>query len=406
MKLYRILVVFCVLLTSISVVTAQSDKLKALEAKRAQFAKELAQLNSLLSIDKKKEKSVVTQVEDVNSKIRIRQNLIKITNDQANQLTRDINSNQNQISDLRRQLTELKEDYAAMIVKSYKSKSEQSKVMFLLSADNFKQAYKRLQYINQYKAYQKEQAEDIKLKTEELQALNLTLTKQKEEKNKLIAENRKAKQALEEEMKAQESLMALIRKDLNKHTAEIRQKRQEAERIDREIDRLIREAIAESNKKAGNTKSTGEFVLTPEAKKLASNFEANKGKLGWPVNVGVIKSRYGLQRSITDGAVQQNYQGIKIATEPNAKVKAVFEGEVYRVVVIKNANPVVIIKHGSYLTAYKNLSKIFVKKGEKVKTNQVIGEAFTSKATGETLLGFGVYKNDQHQNPEYWLNKN
>lgn len=404
MRKRSVLLVF--LLVSFSVVTAQSDKLKALEAKRAQYAKELKILDNLLFLDKKKQKTVVSQVEDVNYKIQVRQNLINITNEQANQLTREINSNQKEITSLRTQLTELKEDYAAMIVKSYKSKSEQSKVMFLLSSDNFKQAYKRLQYINQYKEYQKQQAEDIKVKTQDLQALNITLAKQKEEKNKLVTENKKAKKALEQEMKAQEALMVLIKKDLNKHTAELRQKRQEAARIDREIDRLIKEAIAASNKKAGNKTSTGKFVLTPAAKKLAANFEANKGKLGWPVDRGVIKSKFGLQRSITDNSVTQNYSGIKIATEKNAKVKAIFSGEVSEILVIKNSNPAILIRHGNYLTIYNNMSKIFVKKGDKIKTGAVIGEVFTSPKTGQSLLGFRVYKNDTPQNPEYWLSKN
>ncbi|RZN84547.1 MAG: peptidase M23 [Winogradskyella sp.] len=406
MRVKSIFIVVIVTLFSISLVSAQSEKQKALEAKHQRILKEINQLNSLYRQDKKKETSVVEQVEDVNYKIRVQQNLIKVINEQANQLTREINTNQREITQLRNQLKELKEDYAKMIVKSYKSKSEQSKVMFLLSSDNFKQAYKRLQYINQYKAYQKKQVEDIKAKTLDLQNLNLELAKQKEDKKKLIAENRKAKKALELEMKAQEDLMALIRKDLKKHTAEIRVKRKEANRIDKEINKLIREAIAASNVKAGNTTSTGKFVLTPAAKKLAANFEANRGKLRWPVDRGVIKSRYGLQRSITDNAVKQNYKSIYIATEKNAKVKSVFNGIVYKIQLIKNSNPVILINHGDYMTVYMNLSKISVKPGQNVETGQIIGEAFTNKKTGKTLLGFRVYKNDATQNPEYWLSKN
>ena len=406
MRVKSIFIVVIVTLFSISLVSAQSEKQKALEAKHQRILKEINQLNSLYRQDKKKETSVVEQVEDVNYKIRVQQNLIKVINEQANQLTREINTNQREITQLRNQLKELKEDYAKMIVKSYKSKSEQSKVMFLLSSDNFKQAYKRLQYINQYKAYQKRQDEDIMAKTLDLQNLNLELAKQKEDKKKLIAENRKAKKALELEMKAQEDLMALIRKDLKKHTAEIRVKRKEANRIDKETNKLIREAIAASNVKAGNTTSTGKFVLTPAAKKLAANFEANRGKLRWPVDRGVIKSRYGLQRSITDNAVKQNYKSIYIATEKNAKVKSVFNGIVYKIQLIKNSNPVILINHGDYMTVYMNLSKISVKPGQNVETGQIIGEAFTNKKTGKTLLGFRVYKNDATQNPEYWLSKN
>ena len=186
------LIIFLSLFLSCYWADAQSKKQKALEVKRQQLQKEIKQLNALLFSDQKKEKSVLTLVEDLNYKLSVRKNLIKITNDQANLLTREINDNQKEITSLRAQLQELKADYAAMIVKSYKSKSEQSKIMFLLSSSNFKQAYKRLQYIKQYASYQKEQGEAIKAKAKKLQELNIKLLKLKEDKQKLIEENRRS----------------------------------------------------------------------------------------------------------------------------------------------------------------------------------------------------------------------
>ncbi len=392
------------LLCNISAI-AQSQKQKELEAKRQQLLDEIEQINSLLFTNKKKEKSILSQVEDLNYKVSVRRNLIKVTNDQANLLTREINANQKEISSLRDQLKFLKEDYAAMIVRSYKSRSDQSKVMFLLSSDNFKQAYKRLQYIKQYADYQKDQGEKIKVKTEKLQELNTSLLNQKKEKDKLIEENRLAKNRLEEELKQENVLMASIRKNLNNYNTQIKKKQQEADRIDREIDRLIREAIAESNKKAGNAPSSTNYALTAESKALAANFESNKGKLPWPVEKGVVKLRYGKQPSPIDKTVTINSNGVRIATEEGAKVRAVFDGEVSAIVFIKNANPAIIIRHGTYFTIYKNLSKIFVKQGDKVSTKQIIGEVFTNKSNGETILGFGVNKNSNTENPANWIYK-
>ena len=392
-------------LLSSTVSFAQSDKQKKLEAQRQQVLKEMKQINALLFNKKKEEKSEITLIEDLNYKVSVRQNLIRITNEQANLLTREINANQKEITSLRAQLQELKDDYAAMVVKSYKSKSEQSKVMFLLSSSNFKQAYKRLQYIRQYANYQKEQGESIKTKTKELQALNIQLSKQKEEKQKLIVENRAAKRELEKELKQREVLMASIKSDMSKYAAQIKKKRQEADRLDREINRLIREAIAASNKKAGKKSSTGKFVLTPEAKKLAANFEANKGKLGWPVRTGVIKGKFGKRRSLTDASVTQNYKSIYIATEQNSDVRAVFNGVVSEIHVMKRGNPTILVRHGNYFSVYMNLSSVNVKKGDKITTGQVLGKVFTNKIKGETLLGFRIYKNDQVLNPEYWLAK-
>mgnify|MGYP000539146182 CR=1 FL=1 len=388
-----------------SSLTAQSTKQKKLEAQRQQKVKELKQLNALLFSNKKEEKSVFTIIEDLNYKVSVRKNLIRITNEQANLLTREINANQKEITSLRTQLQELKEDYAAMLVKSYKSKSEQSKVMFLLSSSNFSQAYKRLQYIKQYANYQKEQGEAIKTKTKELQDLNIQLSKQKEDKKKLIEENRIAKRKLDKELKDREVLMASIKADMSKFSAQIKKKKQEVDRLDKEINRMIREAIAASNKKAGKKSSSGKFVLTPEAKKLAANFEANKGKLGWPVKTGVIKGKFGKRRSLTDNSVTQNYKSIYIATEKNSDVKAVFNGVVSQIHVMKRGNPTILVRHGNYFSVYMNLSEVRVKKGDKITTGQVIGKVFTNRIKGETLLGFRIYKNDKVLNPEYWLAK-
>ena len=385
---------------------AQSQKQKELESKRQSILKEIQQINTLLFTKKKEEKTIISTVEDLNYKVNVRRNLIKVTNDQANLLTREINANQKQISSLRDQLKYLKEDYAAMVVKSYKSKSEQSRVMFLLSSENFKQAYKRLQYIRQYTNYQKKQGEEIKRKTDQLQELNTTLLKQKKDKDKLIEENRLAKLKLEEDVKEHQKLMASVRKNMSTYASQIKSKQQEADKIDREIEKLVREAIAASNRKAGKSETTSKgFALTPEARALEASFESNKGKLPWPVRTGVIKVRYGKQRSSIDNTIEINSSGIRIATDKNAKVRAVFNGEVLAVQGTKTGNPWILVRHGNYITVYKNLSKVFVVTGDKVVTNQDIGEVFTDPSTGECMLSFHVYKDSKFQDPAIWISK-
>jgi septal ring factor EnvC (AmiA/AmiB activator) len=384
---------------------AQSKKQEELERRRQELRQEIQQINTLLFQGKKEQKSVLSSVEDLNYKITVRQNLISITNQQANLLTREINSNQKNITNLRDKLKLLKEEYAAMIVKSYKSKSEQSKVMFLLSSINFQQAYKRLQYIKQYADYQKKQGEEIKAKTLELQELNTNLLKQRKDKQKLIEENRQAKKELEGEMRQHETLMASIRKNLSTYSAQIRSKQKEAEKIDKEIAKIIREAMASSNKKAGKSTSSKTFALTAEEKVLATNFTANKGKLPWPVEKGVIKLRYGLQRSPIDKTIPINSNGVRIATNRNEKVRAVFEGTVHSIMITKNGNHIVMVQHGNYFTIYKNLSKIYVKKGDKIKTKTSIGEVLTNRASGETILSFVIFKDGKTQNPAHWIYK-
>ncbi|MDD7885878.1 murein hydrolase activator EnvC [Flavivirga sp. 57AJ16] len=402
---YRI-VFFLALLLCGSFAFSQNNKQKQLETRRQELRREIEKINELRAENKSKQKSQISLIEDFNYKINVLSNLIKVTNQQANLLTRKINSNQKKITVLRNELKELKEDYAAMIVKSYKSKNKQSRIMFLLSSDDFKQAYKRLQYIKQYSDHQKRQGETIKAKTLELQATNRDLQDQKEDKKRLIADNKAVQRSLESERKQHEALMRAIKQNLSRYAAQINQKQREADRIDREIDRIIKAAIARSNKKAGKeVTSSKSFALTAEEKVLASNFIANKGKLPWPVERGVVRLGYGTQRHPIDKSLTIKSNGVRIATQKGAKVRAVFNGEVSEILKMKNVNPIVMIRHGSYLTIYKNLSSVYVKKGDKVSTKQVIGEVFTNPSNGETVLSFTLSKGMKTENPASWIYK-
>lgn len=384
---------------------AQSKRQLQLEERRRELQQEIRQITNLLFAGRQEKKSVISAVEDLNYKISIRKNLIRITNEQANLLSREINTNQNNISKKRNKLKDLKEEYAAMIVRSYKNKTRTNKLMFLLSAQNFQQAYRRLQYIKQYADYQKQQAQIIKQQTEELQLLNQDLLRQKKDKEKLVSENKLAKKALDEELKKQQELVASIQINLSKFSAQIREKQKETDKLDREIQRLIREAIVASNKKAGKSVKSATFSLTPEQKILAANFTANKGKLPWPVASGVVKLRYGTNPSPIDPTIKIKSNGVRIATNKGEQVRAVFEGTVQSIMTPKNGNNTIMIRHGNYITVYKNLSKFYVSKGDKVDTKQVIGEVITSKASGESILSFGIYKDSSIQDPSHWIYK-
>ncbi|WP_298237152.1 peptidoglycan DD-metalloendopeptidase family protein [uncultured Algibacter sp.] len=384
---------------------SQNNKQQQLENRRQELRREIQKINELQAENKSKEKSQLSLIEDFNYKISVLNNLIKVTNQQANHLTREINSNQKKISSLREELKQLKADYAAMIVKSYKSKNTQSRVMFLLSSNDFKQAYKRLQYIKQYTNHQKQQGESIKNKTLELQEINTSLLKQKDDKKKLIADNRITQKSLESAREQHQDLMKSIKSNINKYTAQIRSKQREANKIDREIEKIIKAAIVRSNKKAGKSATSTSFALTAEEKILASNFIANKGKLPWPVEKGYVKVRYGKQPSPINKSLIITSNGVRIATEKGAKVRAVFNGEVLEIAKAKNVRPWVLIRHGNYITTYKNLAKVYVKKGDKVSTKQIIGEVYTNNYNGETILSFLVSKESITQNPSSWIYK-
>ena len=382
---------------------SQSKKQQELEERRRELRREIQQIGVLLFEGKKEQKSALSLVEDLDFKIKVRKNLISITNQQANLLTREISSNQTKISKLRDKLKVLKADYAEMIVKSYKSRSNQNKLMFLLSSTTFQQAYKRLQYIKQYADYQKLQAELIKTETAKMQALNVELLAQKKNKQTLIEDNKRAKSILDKDREQQQTLIKAIKTNLSQFTTQLKTKQRESNRIDKEIRKIIQAAIAASNKKAGKSSKLKVFSLTPEQKILAANFTANKGKLPWPVVNGVVKLRYGNNPSPIDPSLTIKSNGVRIATSKGGQVRAVFDGVVQGIMTPKNGNNTIMIRHGNYITVYKNLSKFYVNKGDKVTTKQEIGEVITNKASGESILSFGIYKDSSTQNPSQWI---
>ena len=379
-----------------------SKKQKELEVQRLRLKKEIKKINSILFNNIKTRKSALTQVEDLQVKLNVRLELIKVTNEQANLLTTRISINERNISTNRLELRNLKDEYANLIQKSYESKSLQNRLMFLFSSESFLQAYKRVQYLKQYASYRRKQGKAIANKTKLLQELNQTLNNEKAEKILLIEENRLVQQQIEKDAQDQKSLIKTLERKQTSLASQISKKEKQQKAIDREINRLIREAIAASNKALGK-KRKKTFQLTPEAKLIADNFKANKGRLPWPLEKGVVVQGFGRQRHpvVKTTTIQSN--GVILATEPLAQVRAVFEGEVMSVIVIKGSNPSVLIRHGNFITLYTNLAKLYVTKGEKVNAKQAIGEVFTNQQTGKTQFQFGIFNNVNALNPKEWV---
>jgi septal ring factor EnvC (AmiA/AmiB activator) len=417
-----------------SSIWGQEDQQQKLEERKAQIQREIRENEELLQATKKKEKSVTNIIIIQASKIKLKEKLINTTEKQTKLLSNGMYINQLQINRLKRELEILKEDYAAMIVKSYKSRSEQSRAMFLLSSENFLQAYKRAQYMKQYASYRKTQGVEIKGKSEELTVFNGKLVVQKTAKQKLIEENEKERLTLQKEKQEQEMLVNSIKKDKKKIIAEIKKKQQETRAIDQKIERLIREAIAEANRKAAEAnrraadanrkaspsnakiptkeavvaetkaiESSSKIVLTAEGKIIADNFRANKGRLPWPVEKGFVSLGYGDQPHPVHKMLIVHNSGVEITTDQGATARAVFGGEVTSIMVFSPVNKAVMIQHGDFFTVYQNLSSVSVSKGDKVSIKQSIGRVRTNGDSGKTIIKFTISQNTTYSNPNGWL---
>ena len=374
---------------------------KKLEAQKISLTKEISQINSLILDSRKKSKNLANELEDIQLKISVRDKLININNSQLNNLTNIIYNQTEKLSDLEKELIKLKEEYEKIIYSSYKKKSTQMKLMFLFASENINQGFKRFQYFKQYSKYRKKQADKIVLIQTQISQTIDSLQIRKNNKQNIIDENREVKETLTKEKQLQNTLFKKLLKNQKNYALEITEKEKQTRVIDNEIQKLIRLAIAESNK---NNNSTN-FALTPEGRLISTNFQANKGRLPWPLKQGVVVRRFGTQPHPVVRTTTINSNGISIATSPNSVAYSVFDGEVLSVYGFSGGNPGVLIRHGKYISNYQNLSSIFVKKGDKINANDEIGIVFTNESTGKTVLKFNIFNELKPENPTIWLDK-
>ena len=392
---------FYLFLFSVIQLNAQDyqERQKKLEAQKISLKKEISQINNLITDSKKRSKNLANDLEDLQLKISVRDKLININNSQLNNLTSIINNQNDRIARLESELTNLKTEYESIIYNSYKKRSTQMKLMFLFASENINQAFKRFQYFKQYSKYRKKQADKIVKVQNEIEDTVDSLVIIKNQKQKIIQENQDIKKSLSKEKKQQDDLFDSLLKNQKNYAAQISEKEKQAKLIDNEIEKLIRLAIAESNKNKNSTN----FELTPEGRLVSSNFQANRGRLPWPVKEGVIVRRFGTQPHPVVRTTTINSNGISIATSPNSIAYSVFDGEVLSVYGFSGGNPGVLIRHGKYISNYQNLSSIFVKKGDKINANDEIGIVFTNESNGKTILKFNIFNELKPENPVIWL---
>jgi septal ring factor EnvC (AmiA/AmiB activator) len=389
-----------------------SQTKRELENQRKRYKSEIVKLNRFIFNEKKKEKNALEDLRDIKQKIDVRNKLISTINLEAKFLSKEIKTNETKLKKLKKNIFDLKADYSEMIYRSYKSKSQQSRTMFLLSSQNFYQAYKRLGYMKQYTSFRKKQGAEIVLQTNFIEKIKDSLVYQKQLKDTLILSEKNQKEEIETDKKKQEDLIIKIKSKENKYKKDLQKQIKAEKRVANKIDKIIRDEIARANRLAKsklNTKPTtsnkNEFILSPEAKALAAKFELNKGLLPWPVREGLVIRRFGNQPHPTFPGITINGTGLHIVTSNGSNAEAIYNGEVLNILLGSGGTRNVLIKHGNYITSYNNLENSFVKKGDKIVTGQKIGKIFTDKISKKTKLIFVLFKNTTRLNPASWMLK-
>lgn len=403
-KLFCFPVLWIILLFFLSVNIHGQDKKDQLQQDKKKIEDEIKYNAKLLEETKKSKKTSLNQLVIIKNQIASREKLIETINGQVNTVDDQIVMNTEILKELQHDLDHLKEEYANMIYFAYKNRSSFDRLMFIFASDDFNQAFRRIKYFEQYTAYRKTQTQLILNTKVEIDSTIQVLEVHKHDKLILLTSLRDERDILSQERNQQNNIYQTLGKKEKELAKTIRLKEKAAKKLQGEIERMIAEEIRLASKKSGTTK-TGSFALTPDEMQLSTNFQENKGGLPWPVENGVISSTFGEHFHPVLKQVKTKNNGVDILTDEGMKTRAVFGGEVTRVISIPNYNYVIMIRHGEYLTVYSNLSEVYVKNGDKVETKQSIGKVYTDKKEMKTEVHFELWKGKTLLNPANWLAK-
>ena len=402
-KHFFLLALFFIFLFSFS-----QNKKNKLENDKKKIEDEIIYTNNLIDKTNKNKQISINQLVIINNKIKKREQLISFLKNEISSINNKIDFNNKKIKDLSDELSSLKKEYAKMIYYAFKNKNSYDRMMFVFSSKDFNQAYQRMKYFQQYSSYRKLQASLIKSTQEEINNKTDELKTQKEKKIEIQLQEKKEKNTLFQDKNDQNETLKKLKQKEKKLRKDLRNKQKSANKLKKIIENIIAaemKKVAEMKKSAEKKTSTKTYTSTPEDIELSKTFSSNKGKLPWPTETGIISSTFGEHPHPVLKRIKTKNNGIDILTNEGEKVRAVFDGVVSSILSIPNLNTVVIIKHGEYLTVYSNLSKVYVERGERVKTKQNIGIIYTNKSESKSELNFQIWKGQQLQNPAYWIKK-
>ena len=424
MKNILLLCLACLFVWNASAQTTQ--KIKELENQRNELQQQIAESETLLRSTKKDVKSQLDNLALINGQIADRKKYINAIEQDVKSLNNEINALLRQLKTLQRDLKDKKDKYESSVQYMYRNKSIHEKLLFIFSAENLSQTYRRLRYVREYANFQRLQAVEIERKQKQVNAKKAELEVTRGAKEKLLKEGEAEKKKLEKQEKEKQGILHGLKRKQRGIQSEINKKRRSANKLNAQIDRLIEQEIEKARKRAEEEArktsakegkkptekpvskqpvqkgTVDKFRMNSEDRQLSGTFESNKGRLPMPITGPyVIVGRYG-QYAVAKN-VRLDNKGIDIRGKEGAKARAVFDGEVSAIFKYNGLSNV-LVRHGNYISVYCNLSSVSVAKGSKVKAREEIGVVHKD-ASGNAVLHFQLRKETTKLNPEVWLGR-
>lgn len=367
-----------------------------LEDQRKKTLEEISYVDRMLKTTEKKKIEGMNELRILGNKLNLREYVIRSMGEEIELLNERIEINRIALEMMEEDLTVLKNDYTRAIENSYKSKKINPEIVYILSAKDFNQGYKRLKYLQQVTKYRRYESEIIAELKDQILGTKDRLEKDLIKISELQRTEMQQKDLLKNEQTRRQRMVQSLGSKEKQLQKELSEKRRIAKRIEEEIARII-EA---ERKRAIKTE------MTPEQKLVGENFSDNRGRLPWPVDRGIITAHFGVYNHPVLKYVKEENVGIEITSEGKVNARSVFKGEVSAISAISGANMTVIIRHGNYLSVYSNLINVKVKTGDKVEIKQVVGEVYSNpKIDNNCILKFMIFEQKNALDPEQWITK-
>ena len=377
-------------------VFAAGQDTRTQEEKKAKLEKEIAQIDAQLRANASQSNTAQSSLVLIRKKIENRNALIVQSDQEIRSIGSRISAKLAEIAVIQGRLDTLSLYYNNLVRNAYKNRDARVWYMYLLASDNLGQAYRRLGYLRNLSGQMNTQARKISAAKAELELETGRLEVLKEEAERLRSERQAELVSLQAEEKEAEGLMNQLLRDRKKYQNDMASKRRQVEALNREIERIIREATRPKTPPKGSSKPKTEIDT-----QLDAEFAGNKGRLPWPVD-GPVVDKFGQHYHPVYKNVKLPYNnGIGIAVAEGTQVQAIFNGEVRQIMVQPGYGHCILVQHGSYFTFYCKLKTVNVKAGDKVQTGQSLGTV--DRINGESQLHFQIWKETKPQNPELWL---
>ena len=398
MKRLLNIILACVAAALLLSPSAGAQDVSAQNSRKARLEKEIQVLDTQLKANAKKSASALSTLTLTRKKIENRRALIRESEQEIAGMDRSINALQHRVDSLTARLDTMTVYYNRLIKSAYKNRDSRIWYMYILASENIGQGLRRFSFLRNMSREMNRQAQNIQESRAELERQSDSLALLRKNASVLRDSHMKTLSSLQTDEASSQKLINTLKKDKKKYQKEIDKKKAEVKALNREISRIIAEYSKGSSGKNGSGKSS---ASKPVDVKLGKEFASNKGKLPWPAE-GAVVERFGTQyHPVYKQLKLPDSDGISIALNDGEQIKAVFNGEVKKVIVMQGYNKCVLIQHGEWFTFYCKLDQVSVKTGDKVKTGQVIGTV--GPLGGVTQLHFQVWSSKGPQDPLLWL---